>query len=109
MSMSISSKFSQIKNNHVNAMVGKGITIVTASGNQGIDASNRSPGSAGQNINVGSHGYTELDCKKPVSGSSNYGKSVHIVAPGVKVLSASHCYTYGKSSQMKILSSNLSQ
>ena len=89
MSMSLGGRRSNIQNNLVNFIVGKGVTVVTSSGNNGKNACSKSPGSAGLNINVGAHGYRSKGCKKPMYTKSNYGKCVHIVAPGVKVLSAS--------------------
>ena len=88
MSMSLGGVKSPIQNNLVNYIVGRGVTVVTASGNDGENACHYSPGSAGLNINVGSHGYVASGCKKPISKFSNYGKCVDIVAPGVNVLSA---------------------
>ena len=89
MSMSLSGGYSSILNKQVNNIVNKGITVVTASGNEGKNASTFSPGSAGMNINVGAHGYRSKECKKPMYTMSNYGKCVHIVAPGINILSAS--------------------
>ena len=89
MSMSLSGGKSLILNNLVNSIVGRGVTVVTASGNKGKDACSKSPGSAGMNINVGGHGYRSRGCKKPMYSKSNYGKCVDIVAPAIRVPSAS--------------------
>ena len=88
--MSLGGGYSRAENNIVNLIVRKGVTIVTASGNDAKDACHFSPGSAGSNINVGAHGYSRKGCLKPVASFSNYGKCVHIVAPGVQVLSADY-------------------
>ena len=66
----------------------KGIVIVTSSGNGGTLGSNKSPGAAGLNIDVGAHGYDRRTCKKPMTFYSNYGKVVDVLAPGNYILSA---------------------
>ena len=94
MSMSLTCGCSRTENDLAKYIVGRGVTIVTASGNDRRDACYYSPGSAGSNINVGGHGYTARDCKKPMYYYSNYVNCVHIVAPGVQVLSADYRNTY---------------
>ena len=101
MSMSLGFRKIEVLNNLVNYIVRRGVTIVTASGNDGKNARNFSPGSAGYNINVGSHGYVTRGCKKPISKFSNYGKCVDIVAPGENIRSAS---IKGRSSEYTICS-----
>ena len=92
-SMSLGGGKSKSMDTAVNILVKEGIIVVTASGNERQDACNKSPGSAGSNINVGAHGYDRRTCKKPLAYFSNYGKCVDIVAPGVSVLSTSiKCY-----------------
>ena len=101
MSMSLADVYSQLGNDFVNAIVEKGVTIVTASANDGKYACDYSPGSAGLAINVGAHGYSPKLCLKPVAAWSNYGKCVDIVAPGVDVLSADYKEIDGKCNQFK--------
>lgn len=79
----------------VNETVLQNITVVTASGNSAKDACGISPGGAGGNINVGSHGYTSEGCKKPMSSFSNYGRCDNIIAPGDQISSASHSSNTG--------------
>ena len=81
---------SEVLNIITNAAVENGVVVVTASGNDAADACNFSPGSAGTNINVGSHGYDDVTKKKPMAYSSNYGTCVDIMAPGLSVVSASY-------------------
>ncbi|KAI6649236.1 Proteinase T-like [Oopsacas minuta] len=100
-SMSLAGPVVQAANEAVCRLVAAGVVVVTASGNFRRDACNYSPGSAGCHINVGAHYYTERDtdtCIKDVywftsrttSPGSNYGRCVHIMAPGQYVLSASY-------------------
>ena len=77
-------------NQLVREIVQQGINVVTASGNSAADACRVSPGGAGLNINVGSHGYTSNGCRKPMSSFSNYGRCATIMAPGNHILSATH-------------------
>ena len=80
-----SKSLNKVVNNIIQAI---GITIVTASGNEKKWACDRSPGSAGNNINVGAHYYDAITCKKPMASFSNFGTCVDILAPGVKILSS---------------------
>ena len=100
-SMSLAGPVVQAANEAVCRLVAAGVVVVTASGNFRRDACNYSPGSAGCHINVGAHYYTERDtdtCIKDVywftsrttSPGSNYGRCVHILAPGQYVVSASY-------------------
>eukprot|EP00800_Vazella_pourtalesii_P014571 TRINITY_DN3729_c0_g1_i5.p1 TRINITY_DN3729_c0_g1~~TRINITY_DN3729_c0_g1_i5.p1 ORF type:complete len:790 (-),score=110.76 TRINITY_DN3729_c0_g1_i5:116-2236(-) len=100
-SMSLAGPVVQSANDAVCRLVAAGVVVVTASGNFRRDACNYSPGSAGCHINVGGHYYTERDtdtCVKDVywftsrttSPGSNYGRCVHILAPGQYVVSASY-------------------
>ncbi|PHH59984.1 hypothetical protein CDD81_2218 [Ophiocordyceps australis] len=61
-----------------------GVLVVVASGNQGIDASSRSPGGSPNAITVGS-----IDPSWRVVATSNYGSFVNILAPGGHVTSLS--------------------
>ena len=100
-SMSLAGPVSQAVNEAVCRLVAAGVVVVTASGNFRRDACNYSPGSAGCHINVGAHHYTERDtrtCIKDVywftsrttSPGFNYGRCVHMMAPGQYVVSASY-------------------
>ena len=99
--MSLAGPVVQAANEAVCRLVAAGVVVVTASGNFRRDACNYSPGSAGCHINVGAHYYTERDtdsCIKDVywftsrttSPGFNYGRCVHIMAPGQYVVSASY-------------------
>ena len=102
MSMSLGGGYSKAQNNLVNKIVRRGVTIVTASGNNGYSSCRRSPGSAGLNINVGAHGYSRKGCLKPVASFSNYGKCTDIVAPGVNILSANYKKKCGEYNLLKM-------
>ena len=95
LSMSLGGGRSAALNAAVNTAVGNGMVVVTASGNDDIDACQSSPGSAGSNINVGAHGYDEDSCGKPRAYFSDYGTCVDIMAPGVAILSATHTSNTG--------------
>ena len=87
--MSLGGGKSKALNKVVNDIIGTiDITIVTASGNERAWACDRSPGSAGDNINVGAHGLDVETCKKPMAKFSNFGTCVDIMAPGVNILSS---------------------
>ena len=87
---------SRIFDHFIDALVNEGIVVSTASGNLEVEACKDSPGNSGSNINVGSHGYEKTTCKKPMSSTSNYGRCVDIMAPGVKIISARHTSNTGK-------------
>ncbi|KAI6649235.1 Proteinase T-like [Oopsacas minuta] len=100
-SMSLAGPVVRSANEAVCRLVAAGVVVVTASGNFRRDACNYSPGSAGCHINVGAHYYTERDtdtCIKDVywftsrttSPGFNYGRCVHIMAPGQYVVSSSY-------------------
>lgn len=84
-SMSLGGGFSSALNSAVDKLVNAGVTVVTAAGNENTDACNKSPGSAGSNINVGA-----TDPNDRRSSFSNYGRCLHIFAPGRDVLSSVH-------------------
>ena len=93
--MSLGGSNSPAMDTAVNTAVEKGMVVVTASGNDNIDACYSSPGSAGSNINVGSHGYDEDSCEKPRAYFSDYGTCVDIMAPGQDILSATYTSNTG--------------
>ena len=66
----------------VEAAVGVGVTVVTAAGNEGIDASTITPAHAADAITVGAY-----DAYHQFARFSNYGPTVDILAPGVDVSS----------------------
>jgi len=84
-SMSLGGAKSVQENNGVRALTQSGVTVVVAAGNENRDACNYSPGSAPEAINVGST--DKLDKR---SSFSNWGRCVHIFAPGSDITSASH-------------------
>jgi len=64
-------------NSKVNYLVSQGITVVSAAGNDGADASQSSPGSATDSLTVGA-----VDANSALTSYSNYGAKVSILAPG---------------------------
>ena len=86
-------------NSQVNKLVGKGVTVVTASGNDGMDACGSSPGSAGDNINVGAHSETQKatngECSNPIAYFSSWGTCVDVIAAGVDILSVDYSSDVG--------------
>ena len=67
---------------------------MTASGNEGADACDTSPGSAGLNINVGAHSepiwLPKVGCKNPIEAFSNWGSCVDVIAPGRDIVSVDY-------------------
>ena len=63
--------------------IADGVTYVVAAGNDGIDASMRSPARVGAAITVGAT--TQTDARR---ASSNFGPSVDVFAPGEAITSA---------------------
>ena len=99
-SMSLGGGKSNALNAQVNAAVAAGVTVVTASGNDGADAKYNSPGSAGDNINVGAHSApisTNGVCENPIESFSNWGPCVDVIAPGTSILSVNYINNYGES------------
>lgn len=101
-------------NDWVNQLVGMGISVVVAAGNQGKDACAYSPASASKAITVAA-----VDYKDKIAPFSNTGTCVKLHAPGVKVTAASAAnYKQGVASNgtsaasayvSGILASNLTQ
>ncbi|KAI9293870.1 putative subtilisin-like protease precursor [Neoconidiobolus thromboides FSU 785] len=81
-SMSIGGGFSNFINNAVESAYQKGFVVVAAAGNGSSDACNLSPASAPNVITVGSS-----DINDNIASSSNYGKCIDVIAPGVAILS----------------------
>ncbi len=69
----------------VAALVAKGVTVVVAAGNKGIDACKASPASAPNVISVGA-----TTKEGALARYSNFGPCVNIFAPGFEVVSAWH-------------------
>lgn len=81
--MSLGGFISRVMDNAANSAVDNGVTVVTAAGNYGWPACWDSPGRAEKVINVASHTRSGA-----LSGFSNTGSCVDIIAPGSDVLSA---------------------
>ena len=96
--MSLGGWYSTSLNNAVNELVGKGVIVVTASGNDGGDACLSSPSSAGDNINVGAHSEPSNSgqCLKPIESFSNWGTCVDVIAPGRDIMSVKYDSNVGK-------------
>lgn len=82
-SYSGSSPFLKIKNTFFEQAIKEGMFVVVASGNQGVDACSRSPGSSRHVITVGS-----TDINDNLAWYMNYGGCVDILAPGTNVKTA---------------------
>ena len=72
---------SKIEQHAVDYAYGKGVVVVVAVGNEGIDAADYGPAALANVISVGA---SDLEDKR--AGFSNWGK-VDLVAPGVEILS----------------------
>ena len=72
-------------NTAIAALVAKGVTVVVAAGNKGIDACKASPASAPNVISVGA-----TNKEGALARYSNFGPCVNIFAPGFEVTSAWH-------------------
>lgn len=69
----------------VNDAYDSGVFVSVAAGNSNTDACNQSPARAEKSFTVGATNITDTKAT-----FSNYGKCVHILAPGVKVLSTTN-------------------
>eukprot|EP01063_Lacrimia_lanifica_P001031 TRINITY_DN1048_c0_g1_i2.p1 TRINITY_DN1048_c0_g1~~TRINITY_DN1048_c0_g1_i2.p1 ORF type:complete len:1492 (+),score=527.54 TRINITY_DN1048_c0_g1_i2:95-4570(+) len=81
--MSVGGPRRQIYNDALNAAVAEGVTVVAASGNEAMDACDRSPGSAKDAITAGMTNYNDNR-----NFYSNYGACVDVMAPGDDIRSA---------------------
>ena len=83
--MSVGGSKSTALNSAIAAVTKAGVTVVVAAGNENQDAGNTSPASAASAITVGA-----IDASTDTKASfSNFGTSVDVFAPGVKVQSVS--------------------
>ncbi len=82
--MSVTGSYTKAVEEGVKAAVEAGMTIVVAAGNSGGNATEWSPASAGMAVTVGA-----IDEEDRRAEFSNWGGSVDVFAPGVKVVSAS--------------------
>ena len=69
---------------------------MSPAGDNRMNSCYRYPGKSRFSINVGNHGYLKSTCVKPMAQLSNYGKCNAIIAPGVRVRSASNNSDTGK-------------
>jgi len=83
--VSIGGIASSALNAAVAALVAKGVTVVVAAGNKGVDACNASPASAPKVISVGA-----TNKEGALAPYSNFGPCVSVFAPGSEVISAWH-------------------
>ncbi len=84
-SMSLGVERSEGFNNAANIAADKGVVVVSASGNQGKDSCDYSPGSASKAISVAAS-----DIADNAVQFSNLGKCVTVFAPGASITSASN-------------------
>ncbi|KAK2605857.1 hypothetical protein QQS21_003697 [Conoideocrella luteorostrata] len=82
LNMSFGGSKSAAENKLIKTAWDAGILCVIAAGNEGVDAKNSSPASSPDGITVAA-----VDSKWELWKHSNYGSVVHILAPGVEVLS----------------------
>ncbi len=82
--MSLGGPYDPLLNEICDALVAKGFFVVIAAGNDNIDASLESPGSASSVLAVGAS--SAVDYRAPFS---NFGAKVDIFAPGEAILGAS--------------------
>jgi len=102
----INMSFGGPKNSAVNEitkmLVVNGITVVTAAGNEHMDACEISPASTEETITVGAAGRNWRTGYHETWPFSNWGSCVNIMAPGVDIWSpiGSHGYTRGEGTSM---------
>ncbi len=80
--MSLGGGFSQAVNDAAANMVAKGVAVAVAAGNDGANASTKSPASEPSVLTVAAH-----DSSNNNPSWSNYGSIVDLSAPGVSILS----------------------
>jgi subtilisin len=86
--MSLGGGYSEALNNAVTAAVQAGIVFCVAAGNEGADASSKSPASCPEAITVSAIDDRDGTCGDDVFAYfSNYGELVDIAAPGVYIYS----------------------
>jgi hypothetical protein len=74
-------------------LVNAGVTVVVAAGNEGVDASTRSPAGVGAAITVGASADNDSFVTFALSGNvweSNHGSLVDVIAPGYEITSADY-------------------
>lgn len=81
--MSVGGEASAAVDAGVEAMIADGITVVTAAGNEGVDACSVSPARTPSAITVAASDIDDVDAE-----FSNYGPCLDIYAPGVGILSS---------------------
>ncbi|KAL1914469.1 uncharacterized protein VTP21DRAFT_8852 [Calcarisporiella thermophila] len=80
--MSLGGPASSSLDKAVNSAVDAGLSVIIAAGNENTNACTRSPARATKGVCVAAS-----DSKDKKASFSNYGKCVHLIAPGVGVLS----------------------
>jgi len=80
--MSFSGTRSTALEDSVRSLIGRGVTVTVAAGNNGDDACSYSPSHLAEAITVGSTYYTD---ERP--SSTNYGSCLDVFAPGVAITS----------------------
>jgi subtilisin family serine protease len=83
--MSLGGAASSALDNEVQVLVGSGITVVVAAGNNHADACTTSPARAAGAITVAATNESDQ-----AATFSNYGRCVDMFAPGVNIISAGH-------------------
>jgi subtilisin family serine protease len=83
--MSLGGGASSTLDSAVRRVVNKGVTVVVAAGNSGLDACNYSPARVAEAITVGATDSTDAR-----TSWSNFGTCVDIFAPGASITSAYH-------------------